>query len=59
VIANAIADPAGASLGELEKATGWQPHTIRAALSRLRKRDMTITLTPFGDRKAYVARIAV
>lgn len=29
--------PKGASLGVLEKATGWQPHSVRAALTGLRK----------------------
>jgi len=29
--------PKGASLGALEKATGWKPHSVRAALSGLRK----------------------
>ena len=58
MVAKAVAESTGASLGELEKATGWQPHTVRAALSRLRKRGMTITLTPVGDRKVYVARVA-
>ncbi len=28
----------GASIAELGKTTGWQPHSIRAALSGLRKR---------------------
>lgn len=28
----------GASLTALEKATGWQPHSVRAALTRLRKK---------------------
>lgn len=32
-----ISRPAGASLGALEKATGWQPHSVRAALTGLRK----------------------
>ncbi len=32
-----LARPKGASLDALCKATGWQPHTTRAALSRLRK----------------------
>jgi len=32
----------GASLAALEKATGWQPHSIRAALTELRKRGHTI-----------------
>ena len=28
----------GTSIAELTETTGWQPHTVRAALSRLRKR---------------------
>jgi DNA-binding transcriptional regulator PaaX len=28
----------GATLAELTAATGWQPHTVRAALTRLRQR---------------------
>jgi len=32
-----LARPGGASLDDLCTATGWQAHTVRAALSRLRK----------------------
>ncbi|MBZ0123731.1 MAG: DUF3489 domain-containing protein [Roseovarius sp.] len=32
-----LARPDGASLEDLCTATGWQAHTVRAALSRLRK----------------------
>ncbi|MEQ8229331.1 MAG: DUF3489 domain-containing protein [Rhodospirillales bacterium] len=32
----------GASLGALEKATGWQPHSVRAAMTGLRKAGHTI-----------------
>lgn len=32
----------GAPLAELENATGWQPHSVRAALTGLRKRDIPI-----------------
>ncbi|WP_217359507.1 DUF3489 domain-containing protein [Ruegeria arenilitoris] len=38
--------PSGASLAELCKTTGWQPHSVRAALSGLRKKGVTI------DRRA-------
>ena len=31
--------PRGASITDLTKATGWQPHSIRAALTGLRKKD--------------------
>ena len=32
----------GASLDELTKATGWLPHTVRAAISSLRKKGCVI-----------------
>lgn len=32
----------GASLVELTEATGWQPHSIRAALTGLRKQNMNV-----------------
>lgn len=33
----------GATVTSIEKATDWQPHTIRAALSGLRKKGVTIS----------------
>ena len=38
--------PAGASLDAICKATGWQQHSARAALSTLRKRGATIERRP-------------
>jgi len=38
--------PEGARLEDLCKATGWQAHTVRAALSRLRKTGVGISRTP-------------
>ena len=32
----------GATVAQLQKATGWQPHSVRAALSGLRKKDHDI-----------------
>ena len=32
----------GASLDDMMEATGWQPHTVRAALTGLRKRGFVI-----------------
>ena len=54
-----ISRKSGATIEQIEKATNWQPHTIRAAISRLRKRDMTVLLTeaPKGG-KAYKATAA-
>lgn len=49
-----IGNPSGATIDHLADATGWQAHTIRAALSRLRQRGFPITLvTSADDRKAY------
>ena len=53
VVARAVAAPDGAMLEELTGATGWQPHTVRAALTRLRQRGIDARLTTVGDRKAY------
>ena len=35
----------GASLVELTEATGWQPHSVRAALTGLRKQNVRIART--------------
>lgn len=56
VIAKTIGTSKGATLEQLEKKTGWQPHTVRAALSRLRKRGMAIILSEVDGRKAYRAK---
>jgi predicted ArsR family transcriptional regulator len=34
--------PKGAKIAELQKATGWQPHSVRAMLTGLRKRGIAI-----------------
>ncbi len=38
-----LSRPKGARINELQKATGWQSHSIRAALTGLRKRGIAIT----------------
>ena len=43
----------GATLAQLQKELGWQPHTVRAAVSRLRKAGHTIDLEETNGRKAY------
>ena len=45
--------PRGATIGQLQKALDWQPHTIRAAISRLRKDGTEITLDRSGKTPAY------
>ena len=49
----------GASVLELEKALGWQPHSIRAAISGLRKSGLTVerTTTKSGPRYHICQRI--
>jgi hypothetical protein len=43
----------GATLAELTDLTGWQPHTVRAALTRLRQRRFKIRLEARNGRRAY------
>jgi hypothetical protein len=38
VILKLLRRPTGASVAELTKAAGWQPHSVRAALTGLRKK---------------------
>ena len=42
IIFKLISRKTGASMTDLEKATGWQPHSIRAALTGLRKKGHSI-----------------
>ena len=48
----------GATLAEIEAATGWQPHTIRAALTGLRKKGHTIERGKRDDVTCYHANPA-
>ena len=43
----------GATLAELIEATGWLPHTTRAALTGLRKKGHTIEKSKRGDATCY------
>ncbi len=43
----------GASMDELVAATGWLPHSTRAALTGLRKKGHVITLDKTGGRPCY------
>ena len=45
--------PTGASVVELTKATGWQPHSVRAALTGLRKKDHEVERTKDEDGTRY------
>ena len=52
-VLKAIGRKRGATLAELTEATGWQPHTTRAALTRLRQRGFPAALTEESGRRAY------
>lgn len=47
----------GATLPALEKATGWQPHSVRAALTGLRKKGHAIKRAKDG-KGVTVYRVA-
>ena len=44
-----LSRPEGASLGDFVSATGWLPHTTRAALTGLRRRGYAIERNTTGD----------
>ena len=41
--------PAGASISELQKALGWLPHTVRAAMTGLRHKGFEVTRSRNDD----------
>ena len=54
-----LARKAGVDLAALQEATGWQPQSIRAAVSTLRKAGYTIDrLPPRSDKGGAVYRIS-
>jgi biotin operon repressor len=48
----------GASLEDMTGATGWQPHTVRAAMTGLRKRGYAIERHVEGNASATVPALA-
>ena len=44
-ILDLVQRPTGASISQLTKATGWQPHSVRAALTSLRKKGRDVVRT--------------
>jgi hypothetical protein len=47
--------PEGATLDQMVAATGWQPHTTRAALTRLKARGFTVTSVKIDGVRTYRA----
>ena len=48
-----LSRPRGATIGQLQKALAWEPHTIRAAISRLRKDGAEVSLDRSGKTPSY------
>ena len=50
----------GATMAQLQKATGWQPHSVRAALTGLRKKgnDVQREKSAKGDTVYRIAKEA-
>ena len=48
----------GASLEEMTTATGWQTHTVRAAMTGLRKRGYTIARNVEGNTAVWSVETA-
>ena len=48
-----LARPKGATLAQLEKDLGWQSHTVRAAISGLRKGGAEVALDRDGKVLSY------
>jgi hypothetical protein len=48
-----LAREQGATLAEMVEATGWLPHTTRAALTGLKKKGHTLTKDKRGDVTCY------
>ena len=46
----------GARLTILQKQLDWQPHTVRAEISRLRKTGLVVTCTPGSNGSVYKAQ---
>jgi hypothetical protein len=48
----------GASIAELQEATGWLPHTTRAALTGIRKRGTELVKSKVDGVTRYKAVVA-
>ena len=53
LVLDLLRSPAGASIEELVAATGWLPHTTRAALTGLKKKGHALTSEKVGEVRRY------
>lgn len=53
LVLDLLRQDSGVALATLAEATGWLPHTTRAALTGLRKKGHTIVRSKVGDETRY------
>ncbi len=53
-----LANPGGVSLSEMMRATGWQAHTLRAALTGLRKTGVILSRRREGGDTIYAVDLS-
>ena len=53
LVLNLLRRSEGATLGELVEATGWLPHTTRAALTGVRKKGNVVEKSKRGEETCY------
>lgn len=51
--------PQGATVAEMQKATGWQPHTVRGAIAGAIKKQLGLAVASAKEERGRVYRIAV
>ena len=56
ILTTLVSRKSGASIALLQKQLGWQPHTIRAEISRLRKSGLVVTCTVNAGCSVYKAQ---
>jgi hypothetical protein len=49
--------PEGATIQEIVKATGWQPHTVRGAISGALKKKLGLAVTSTKEERGRVYRV--
>ena len=49
--------PGGATIQEIVKATGWQPHTVRGAISGALKKKLGLAVTSAREERGRVYRV--
>jgi hypothetical protein len=52
-----LQSPTGATIEQMTRATGWQPHTVRGTISGTLRKRMGLVVTCGGDAGAGVYRI--